>query len=130
LCAVTKGYLLILASIYSGASEEVLTFKLTVAEQYVAATTKLQMEYSPLQRVKIYWTHKPYRRAIITVSAIQAFGQLTGYNTLLYYSGTIFGLLGLKNASAAGLIPTGGNALFLVCQAAVITLQRADSYSS
>lgn len=101
-------------TIYAGASEEVIDFKLQVAQGYVAATTQLQRETSFTERAKKYWTHKPYRRAIIAVSGVQAFGQLTGFNTLLYYSGVIFGLLGLKNSAAAGLIPSGGNALFLV----------------
>jgi len=43
-----------------------------------------------------------------------SFGQLTGFNSLLYYSGTIFGLLGFKNGAAAGLIVSGLNALFVV----------------
>ncbi|WWC65531.1 uncharacterized protein I303_108149 [Kwoniella dejecticola CBS 10117] len=101
-----------LRTIYKGASDEVIDFKLQVTQQYVAATTVMH-EFSIMQQLKKYWTHKPYRRAIIAVSAVQAFGQLTGFNTLLYYSGTVFGLLGLKNSAAAGLIPSGGNAMFL-----------------
>ncbi|KAK7701294.1 myo-inositol transporter [Diaporthe eres] len=102
-----------LRKIYRGASEEVIDFKLSVVTHYVEATTALQRQYSVRQRATIYWTNKPYRRAIIAVSAVQAFGQLTGFNTLLYYSSTIFGLLGLKNSAAAGLIPASGNAIFL-----------------
>lgn len=81
-----------LQRIYKGASDEVIDFK---------------------QRVAKYWSHKPYRRAIIAVSGVQAFGQLTGFNTR-YYSSTIFGLLGLKNSAAAGLIPSCLNAAFVV----------------
>lgn len=102
-----------LRKIYKGASEEVIDFKLSVVTHYVEATTALQRQYTVKERAMIYWTNKPYRRAIIAVSAVQAFGQLTGFNTLLYYSSTIFGLLGLKNSAAAGLIPASGNAIFL-----------------
>ncbi|OCF30844.1 MFS transporter, SP family, solute carrier family 2 (myo-inositol transporter), member 13 [Kwoniella heveanensis CBS 569] len=102
-----------LRTIYSGAPEDVIDFKLKVIAQYVEATTIMQRQFSLKERAKKYWSHKPYRRALIAVCGMQAFGQLTGYNTLLYYSGTIFGLLGLKNGAAAGLIPSGGNALFL-----------------
>jgi len=91
----------------------VIDFKLCVVESYVESTTALQRKYTFGQRARQYWTHRPYRRAIIAVSGVQAFGQLTGFNTLLYYSGTIFGLLGLQNSSAAGLIPSGLNAVFL-----------------
>lgn len=102
-----------IATIYKGASSDIIDFKLRVVEHYVEATTTLQRQYSFTERAKKYWTHKPYRRAIIAVSGVQAFGQLTGFNTLLYYSGQIFGLLGLKNSAAAGLIPSGLNAMFL-----------------
>lgn len=102
-----------LRKIYKGATEEVIDFKLGVVTHYVEATTALQRQYTVRERAMIYWTNKPYRRAIIAVSAVQAFGQLTGFNTLLYYSSTIFGLLGLKNSAAAGLIPAAGNAIFL-----------------
>ena len=102
-----------LRTIYRGATDEIIDFKLRVVEGYVESTTVLQKQYTFGQRVRQYWTHKPYRRAIIAVSGVQAFGQLTGFNTLLYYSGTIFGLLGLKNSAAAGLIPSVLNAMFL-----------------
>jgi MFS family permease len=66
------------------------------------------------QRSTKLWTHKPYRRSILTVSMTQVFGQFTGYNTLLYYSGTLFGLLGLSNPSIGGLIPSITNTFFLL----------------
>jgi hypothetical protein len=36
------------------------------------------------------------------------------YNTLLYYAGELFGLLGLSNPSIGGLIPSITNTFFLV----------------
>lgn len=83
-----------LKKIYKGASPQVIDLKLRVIEAHVAETTRLQREFNFKDRSKKLWTHKPYRRAIIAICGVQAFGQLTGYNSLLYYSGTIFGLLG------------------------------------
>ena len=83
-----------LAKIYKGASPQVLDLKLRVIQAHVNETTRLQREFNFKQRSMKLLTHKPYRRAIIAVCGVQAFGQLTGYNSLLYYSGTIFGLLG------------------------------------
>ena len=100
--------------IYRGASPEIIDFKLRIAQEYVAATTAMQRQMGFWDRTKRLWQHKPYRRAIITVSGLQVFAQLTGFNTLLYYSGTLFGLLGFKNGAAAGLIPSGCNAIFVV----------------
>jgi SP family myo-inositol transporter-like MFS transporter 13 len=100
-----------LRKIYRDASDEIIELKLRIVQDYVDATTTLQRSMTFTQRVKKYWTHKPYRRAIISVSGVQAFGQLNGFNTLLYYSGTIFGLLGIKNSAAGGLIPSCLNCL-------------------
>jgi SP family myo-inositol transporter-like MFS transporter 13 len=49
----------------------------------------------------------------------------TGYNSLLYYSGTVFSLLGFKNGAAAGLIVSGGNALFVVSAEGDVLFTRA-----
>lgn len=48
------------------------------------------------------------------------FGQLTGYNSLLYYAGEIFSQLNFKNPLAAGLIISGGNALFVLIGMSVV----------
>lgn len=105
----------VLKTIYRYASPEIIELKLHVIKQTVAATTVLQRSSTLAQRVKVLWTNKAYRRSIFTVSLIQVFGQFTGYNTLLYYAGNLFGLLGLKNPSIGGLIPSITNTFFLLC---------------
>jgi len=116
--------------IYRDATENIIDLKLRIIQEYIHHTTVMQREFGLSQRIQRFWTHKPYRRAIICVSGVQSFGQLTGFNTLLYYSGTIFGLLGLANPAAASLIPAGGNALFLVRARLIVHLDEADEYSS
>ena len=105
----------ILKQIYPYATPETIELKLRVVTAHVAATTALQRSESFWARSKKLWTHKPYRRSILTVSMIQVAGQFTGYNTLLYYAGTLFGLLGLSNPSIGGLIPSLTTTFFLLC---------------
>lgn len=105
----------VLKKIYKYATPEIIELKLLVIKDHVAATTALQRTTTFMERSKKLWTHKPYRRSIFTVSFIQVFGQFTGYNTLLYYAGTLFGLLGLSNPSVGGLIPSVTNTFFLLC---------------
>lgn len=104
-----------LKKIYGRATEEVIDLKLAIIKNTIAASTDWKKNATRVERMKILWTHKPYRRSIFTVSAVQVFGQFTGFNTLLYYAGTLFGLLGLSNPALGGLIPSVTNAFFLVC---------------
>jgi SP family myo-inositol transporter-like MFS transporter 13 len=44
--------------------------------------------------------------------ALQASQQLCGFNTLMYYSATLFAMVGFKNSTAVGLIIAGVNFIF------------------
>ncbi|KIR27130.1 MFS transporter, SP family, solute carrier family 2 (myo-inositol transporter), member 13 [Cryptococcus deuterogattii LA55] len=100
--------------IYPTATREMIDYKFRVAQEYVAATTALQSGTTFWERMKKVWKTGSYRRSIIAVSVLQAAGQLCGFNTLLYYAGTLFSLLGLSNPALGGLIPAGTNAVFVL----------------
>lgn len=68
----------VLAKIYQDASSEIIDLKLRVIQMHTAATTALQRTTTFKERTTRLWTHKPYRRSIFVVSAIQVFGQFTG----------------------------------------------------
>lgn len=55
-------------------------------------------------------------REILTVpvvgAGLQATQQLCGFNTLMYYSASIFAALGFQNATAVGLVIASVNFLF------------------
>lgn len=52
------------------------------------------------------------RRAVIITCGMQAFQQLCGFNTLMYYSSTLFEQIGFDQPTAVGLIVSGTNFLF------------------
>ncbi|ODN77197.1 hypothetical protein L202_05719 [Cryptococcus amylolentus CBS 6039] len=108
--------------IYPNASKEMIDYKFRVAQEYVAASTSLQNGTTLRQRLKLLWTKGSYRRSIACVTVAQAAGQLTGFNTLLYYAGTLFSLLGLSNPALGALIPTGTNAFFVLCGLTVVDM--------
>ncbi|OXG31499.1 MFS transporter, SP family, solute carrier family 2 (myo-inositol transporter), member 13 [Cryptococcus neoformans Bt15] len=110
----TEGARTVFQRIYPTATSEMIEYKFRVAHEYIAATTALQSGTTFWERVKKVLKTGSYRRSIIAVSALQAAGQLTGFNTLLYYAGTLFGLLGLSNPALGGLIPAGTNAVFVL----------------
>lgn len=51
-------------------------------------------------------------RALIIGCALQAIQQFTGWNSLLYFSGTIFETVGFSNSSAVSIIVSGTNFIF------------------
>ncbi|WWC94358.1 hypothetical protein V866_001200 [Kwoniella sp. B9012] len=104
----------VLRKIYRDAPESQIDFKFRVIEEVVSATTKLETDLTFTQRVKKLFVTGPYRRSIIVVCGMQAFSQLTGFNSLLYYAGNLFGLLGLSNPALGALIPSGVNAVFVL----------------
>ncbi|KAJ5094390.1 hypothetical protein N7456_010251 [Penicillium angulare] len=48
-------------------------------------------------------------RALISACGLMVFSQMTGFNGLMYYSGTIFGSIGFSNPMAVGLVVAGTN---------------------
>lgn len=51
-------------------------------------------------------------RALIIGCGLQAIQQFTGWNSLMYFSGTIFETVGFKNSSAVSIIVSGTNFVF------------------
>ncbi|KAJ5683646.1 hypothetical protein N7462_006811 [Penicillium macrosclerotiorum] len=98
--------------------------KMTRLEKYSKEfTSTLRLKYYGLSRIILLrlWpcnARPPSVNALKSyrlTSLIAIFGQVTGYNTLLYYAGTLFKLLGLSNAVIRGLIPSITNTFFLLC---------------
>jgi SP family myo-inositol transporter-like MFS transporter 13 len=53
-------------------------------------------------------------RAVLTACAIMAVSQLGGFNTLMYYSATLFGIVGFDNAAAVAITVSGTNFIFSI----------------
>ncbi|QID83802.1 myo-inositol transporter itr1 [Saccharomyces pastorianus] len=51
-------------------------------------------------------------RALVIGCGLQAIQQFTGWNSLMYFSGTIFETVGFKNSSAVSIIVSGTNFIF------------------
>ncbi|CAI4936559.1 AVN_HP_G0073470.mRNA.1.CDS.1 [Saccharomyces cerevisiae] len=62
--------------------------------------------------VKELYTVPSYFRALIIGCGLQAIQQFTGWNSLMYFSGTIFETVGFKNSSAVSIIVSGTNFVF------------------
>lgn len=51
-------------------------------------------------------------RAVVTACITMAISQLGGFNTLMYYSATLFAIVGFKNAAAVSIVVSGTNWVF------------------
>src|ERR1700733_2322342 len=58
--------------------------------------------------------HPPHARALTITCSLQALQQLCGFNSLMYFSATIFQLLGFRSPTLTSLSVAGTNFLFTV----------------
>ncbi|EST09429.1 General substrate transporter [Kalmanozyma brasiliensis GHG001] len=95
-----------LARIYPIATPEQIAAKINVMKKHI------QVEDSPLShRIAKVWTDVPTRRAVFLTSMNLVAQQLSGFNSLMYFSSSIFQKAGLRNATATSLIVSGANFL-------------------
>jgi SP family myo-inositol transporter-like MFS transporter 13 len=59
-------------------------------------------------------TTPPTARAVFTACLVMAISQLGGFNTLMYYSSTLFALVGFTNATAVAITVSGTNFVFSI----------------
>lgn len=94
---------------YKGASEHYISIKFAALEEFVGVSSAFQAKYSLPQRIKLIFTRSQYGKPAITALGIGIFQQLCGFNSLMYYSATIFSMAGFDNPTATGLIVSGTN---------------------
>lgn len=95
-------------------SERYIDLKMHALKDIVDVSARFQKEHSTLQTWKLVVTTGRYRRPAITALGIGIFQQLCGFNTLMYYSATIFSMAGFDNPTATGLIVSGSNLFFTI----------------
>ncbi|CEL62814.1 Myo-inositol transporter 1 OS=Schizosaccharomyces pombe (strain 972 / ATCC 24843) GN=itr1 PE=3 SV=1 [Rhizoctonia solani AG-1 IB] len=78
----------------------------------VQESIEIQNSTTFFQRFKSILAVPVNRRALIVACGLQAFQQLSGFNTLMYYSATLFKSIGFDKPTAVGLIVAGTNFVF------------------
>jgi len=103
---------LVMRKIYSHATNEQLALKVKVLQAAVKDSIDIANSTTVLQRCRSMLVIPVNRRALIIACGLQAFQQLCGFNTLMYYSATLFKSIGFNQPTAVGLIVAGTNFLF------------------
>ncbi|KAJ4000274.1 general substrate transporter [Lentinula boryana] len=102
----------IMSRIYAAATPRELEMKVKVLEASVQQSIEISNTTTFLQRVKLLLSKGVNRRALIIGCGMQAFQQLCGFNTLMYYSATLFQEIGFNQPTAVSLIVSGTNFIF------------------
>ncbi|KZS86814.1 general substrate transporter [Sistotremastrum niveocremeum HHB9708] len=123
----------VLGRIYAHASEEQVVMKVEVLRAAVLQSVRISEGTTLVQRIRSMFIEPVNRRALIIACGLQAFQQLSGFNTLMYYSATLFKSIGFNQPTAVGLIIAGTNFLFTLVALKYIDMigrRRIMLYSS
>lgn len=99
----------VLAKIYKGASAEQVRAKAAVIAAACEEVKELNENQSRWGKIKQLHTNPANFRALVCACGLMVISQMSGFNTLMYYSSTLFALVGFSNPVAIGLVVSGTN---------------------
>ncbi|KAI9464133.1 general substrate transporter [Lactarius psammicola] len=102
----------VISKIYAHASAKQIDFKVKVLQAAVKQSVEIVQTTTFLERFHSILFVPINRRALIVACALQFAQQACGFNTLMYYSATLFKEIGFNQPTAVGLIISGTNFLF------------------
>ncbi|KAI0342397.1 general substrate transporter [Trametopsis cervina] len=102
----------VMSRIYAYATPNQVSLKVRALHSAVRKSIEISDSTTLFQRLGMAFLNPINRRAVIVGCGMQAFQQLSGFNTLMYYSATIFKEIGFNDPTAVGLIVSGTNFLF------------------
>ncbi|KAG2118301.1 general substrate transporter [Suillus clintonianus] len=102
----------VLKRVYSQATAEQIDLQLQVLRASVQQSVDIANSTTFFERFNSMITVPVNRRALIIGCGMQAFQQLCGFNTLMYYSASLFQEIGFNQPTAVGLIVSGTNFIF------------------
>ncbi|KAL3451377.1 hypothetical protein BJX65DRAFT_293397 [Aspergillus insuetus] len=94
---------------YSGATAEQVRSKVRLISAACDESKELNKDSSRWAKIKMLHTKPAYFRTLICACGFIVIAQLSGFNTLIYYSATLFDLVGFSDPVAVGLVVSGTN---------------------
>ncbi|KAL2441233.1 Myo-inositol transporter 1 [Exophiala dermatitidis] len=99
----------VLAKIYKGASAEQVRAKTALIAAACEEAKELNEDQSRWSKIKQLHTNPANLRALVCACGLMVISQMSGFNTLMYYSSTLFALVGFSDPVAVGLVVAGTN---------------------
>lgn len=105
----------VLLRLYPGSSEVQRQQKMaTIMASCEEATENSLANESLFTGLARIFTNPPTGRAVLTACVVMAISQLGGFNTLMYYSATLFSIVGFNNATAVAITVSATNFVFSI----------------
>ncbi|TEA13156.1 Myo-inositol transporter 1 [Colletotrichum sidae] len=104
----------VLRLVFPNGTEDEIGDKVVSIERGVNQAKALNEEISLRKSVTSLWNVPANRRAAIAACGLMMAQQLCGFNTLMYYSSTLFAIVGFTNPIAVGTVVAGTNFIFTV----------------
>jgi len=95
--------------IFKKATAEQVQDKIKLIQASIAESSRVTEGKSWRQITKDLHTIPRDFRALVTACGLMVISQMSGFNTLMYYSSTLFTLVGFSNPTAVGLVVSGTN---------------------
>lgn len=111
---------MVIHQIYPNASPEQVAEKLIAIEYGVTQAKALNEEISIKASLGMLFSIPANRRAGIAACGLMFFQQFCGFNTLMYYSSTLFAIVGFSNPIAVGTVVAVVNWAFTVLSIVLI----------
>ncbi|KZM21318.1 uncharacterized protein EKO05_0007966 [Ascochyta rabiei] len=95
--------------IFHKATPEQVANKIKLIKMSMAEAENATEGKSRWQLIKELHTIPRNFRALVVACGLMVISQMSGFNTLMYYSSTLFALVGFSNPTAVGLVVAGTN---------------------
>jgi SP family myo-inositol transporter-like MFS transporter 13 len=99
----------VLQKIYRDATPEQVHAKTALIAAACEESRELNGDMSRIQKIKLLHSNGANFRALVAACGLMVISQLSGFNTLMYYSATLFSIVGFSNPVAVGLVVAGTN---------------------
>ncbi|KAF2031750.1 putative transporter [Setomelanomma holmii] len=110
----------VLTRIYPTSTEEQRRAKIMSIEMSIREATQTMVADSFWKTLTRIFTTPATFRAVLTACTIMAISQLSGFNTLMYYSATLFKIVGFNNATAVAITVSATNFVFSIVNLVIV----------
>ncbi|KAL5402930.1 hypothetical protein PMIN06_010184 [Paraphaeosphaeria minitans] len=102
----------VLLRLYPGSTEQQRRAKMASIELSIYQATQTMVDDSLWKTFKSIFKNMATLRAVGTACIIMALSQFSGFNTLMYYSATLFKIVGFNNPTGVAIAVSGANFVF------------------